>query len=292
MLVLEMQVPPLPLLATVGYVLWPSGVMHAERQFDAFDMIICTKGTLYMEENDVPYNVGQGMMLVLEPGKRHLGSRPTDEETEVYWIHFQYPADSQPKLAQKQSWRQPLLETTNQDVAPPPAVIEIPKFAAVDLRVIVPLLAEMLQLHSMLTPSRSFELQTLFSQLLVQLQRGMASGSHQARSRLLGEKVAAYLADRLNAPFDSAQMERDLHYHFDYLSRCLKDYTGMSPLKFRHYLQVERAKPLLTHSELSLVKIGEQCGFQDYNYFIRLFKRQTSFTPGEYRKRYQVIRLD
>ncbi|RXZ79881.1 AraC family transcriptional regulator [Paenibacillaceae bacterium] len=290
MLALELHVPPFPLLTTVGYVLWPPGVMHAKRQFDVFDLIICTKGTLYMEENEVQYDVRQGEMLILEPGKTHLGYRPTETETEVYWIHFQYATSSQPKLVEKQNWQQPLLETTNQDTEPHPATIHIPKFAALDLRVIVPLLTEMLQLHSMLTSSRSFELHILFGQILIQLQNGMRTGSSQARSHLLGEKVASYLTSRLEFPFDSEQMERDLHYHFDYLSRCLKHYLGMSPLKFRHHLQIERAKRLLTHSELPLVKIGEQCGFHDNNYFFRLFKRQTSFTPGEYRKRYQAFR--
>ncbi|GGG52187.1 helix-turn-helix domain-containing protein [Paenibacillus radicis (ex Gao et al. 2016)] len=288
MLAIELQVPPFPLLTTVGYVLWPSGVTHAERQFDVFDLIICTKGTLYMAENDIEYKIEQGMMLILEPGKTHSGYRPTENETEVYWIHFQYPSSSQPKLIEKQSWQQPLLETTNQDTVPHPAMISIPKFAAIDLRIIVPMLTEMLKVHSVLTPSRSFDLHILFGQLLVQLQNGMITGSSQARSHLIGEKVASYLASRLESPFDSEQMELELHYHFDYLSRCLKQYSGMSPLQYRHQLQIERAKRLLTHSELPLVKIGEQCGFNDYNYFIRLFKRQTSFTPGEYRRRYQA----
>jgi len=285
--ILEFQVPPFPLLATVGHVCWPPGVVHASRQFDVFDLIICTKGTLYMEENGVQYAIEQGMMLVLEPGKVHQGYHPTETETEVYWIHFQYPMPA--PLLEKNSWQQPLLKASNQDTVPHPAMIEIPKFAVIDLRVIIPLLTEMLALHSVLTSYRSFELHILFGQVLMQLHNGMRTSSPQARSYFLGEKVASYLASNLESPFDSAQMEHDLHYHFDYLSRCLKHYSGMSPLRYRHHLQIERAKRLLTHSELPLIRIGEQCGFQDHNYFIRLFKRQTSFTPGEYRRQHQVF---
>ncbi|MBJ6364300.1 helix-turn-helix domain-containing protein [Paenibacillus sp. GCM10012307] len=289
MFVLELQVPPFPLLATIGHVLWPAGVVHATRQFNVYDLIICAKGTLYMEEDGIQYDVAQGMMLVLEPGKTHQGYRPSETDTEVYWIHFQYPSASQPKLVEKTNWQQPLLEASNQDTAPHPAIIDIPKFAAIDLRVVMPILTEMLKLHSVLTTYRSFELHNLFGQLLTHMQNGMRKSSPQARSYFLGEKVASYLADRLDSPFNSEQMERELHYHFDYLSRCLKHYSGMSPLKFRHHLQIERAKRLLAHSELPLIRIGEQCGFQDQNYFIRLFKRQTSFTPGEYRKQHQLF---
>jgi len=286
LLVLELTTPPFPLLATIGHVLWPQGVVHAARQFDVFDMIICVKGTLYMEEHGVQYELREGMILVLEPGEMHRGYRPTEAETEVYWIHFQYPRSSQPMLVEKNQWQHPLLNVTNQDTESQPSLIDIPKFADIDLRTVVPILQEMLTLHSVLTQYRSFELHMLFGQLLIQLQNGLRKSSLHARSYFLGEEVANYLANRLELPFDSVQMEGDLHYHFDYLARCLKDYSGMSPLQYRHRLQIERAKRLLAHSDLPLIKVGEQCGFRDNNYFTRLFKRLTSLTPGEYRKQW------
>lgn len=292
MLVLELSVPPFPLLTAIGHTVWESGVVHATREFDLFDMIICVRGTLYMEEDDVTYDLTEGTILVLEPEKKHRGYRPTMMETEVYWIHFQYPRSSQPLLVEKNNWQQPLLRWTDQDTEPRPATIDIPKFAIVELRTVLPLLKEMLHLQSLLSPYRSFELHILFGQVLSQLQLGIRTNSPQARSYLLGEKVASFLANHLEQSFDSGQMESDLHYHYDYLARCLKHYCGMSPLQYRHHLQIDRAKQLLSHTELSVLKIGEQCGFQDNNYFIRLFKRQTSFTPGEYRKQYQVFRMN
>ncbi len=63
MLVLELQVPPFPLLATIDQTVWHLGVVHAKRQFAAFEMNVCVKGMLYMEENEVKYEIGQGMML-------------------------------------------------------------------------------------------------------------------------------------------------------------------------------------------------------------------------------------
>lgn len=289
MLVLELRVPPAPLLAAIGHAVWQPGVVHVQRYFEAFDMIICAKGAIYIEEEGIPYEIKQGMLLVLEPGKLHRGYRSTEVETEVYWIHFQCPKAAEVSLVDKTSWQQPLLPGTDQDTNPRSAMIDIPKFAEVDLHTLQPLLDEMMVLHLRLTAYRAFELHMLFGQFLLKLQNGMRHSSPQARSYFLSEKVAAYVANHLEIPFDSVQMERDLHYHFDYLARCLKQYTGMSPLQYRHHLQIDRAKRLLTHSELSLKKIGEQCGFQDHNYFIRLFKRQTTLTPGEYRKCYQVF---
>ncbi|UPK46788.1 AraC family transcriptional regulator [Paenibacillus pabuli] len=292
MLVLELQVPPYPLLAAIGHTEWQPGMQHAQRSFDVFDLIVCAKGALYMEEDGHRYEIAEGMMLVLEPGKDHRGYRPTDVQTEVYWIHFQLPSVQKMILKEKTTWEQPLLQQTDQDIEAPPGVIEIPKFAAVDLRNLEPLMKEMLDLHHVLTRQRSFELHVLLGQFLLQLQKGMRQNSPQARSYFLSEKVAKYIGQRLEQPFDSGMMERDLLYHFDYLARCLKQYTGMSPLQYRHHLQIEKAKRLLSHSELPLKRIGELCGLQDHNYFTRLFKRQTSLTPGEYRKKHQLYFME
>lgn len=293
MLVLELQVPPFPLLAAVGHAVWQPGVVHGERTFAAYDLIICIRGVLYMEEEGVKYEIAEGKMLVLEPGKHHRGYRPTEVETEVYWIHFRYPQkqdtrDNTTLLTEKNNWQQPLMQRTDQDIEPHPGAVDIPKFGAVDLGKLQPLLDEMVALHAVLTLYRSYELQVMFGRLLLALQSGMRTRGPLSRSFQLSEQVAAYLAHHLETPFDSAEMERELHYHFDYLARCLKQYTGMSPLAYRHHLQVERAKRLLAHTERTLIQIGELCGFQDYNYFARLFKRTTTLTPGEYRKRYQV----
>lgn len=109
MLVLELQVPPFPLLAAIGHTEWQPGMQHAQRSFDVFDLIICGKGELYMEEDGLRYEIAEGMMLVLEPGKDHRGYRPTDVQTEVYWIHFQLPSVQKMILKEKTTWEQPLL---------------------------------------------------------------------------------------------------------------------------------------------------------------------------------------
>ncbi|MCC3371524.1 AraC family transcriptional regulator [Cohnella sp. REN36] len=292
MLVLEMQVPPMPLLAAIGHVLWQPGVVHAERRFDVYDLIVVAKGALYMEEDGIRYDISAGRVLVLEPGRLHRGYRPTDAETEVYWIHFRHPHAAETMPIAKTGRPQSIMQSTDQATEPLPAVISIPKFGSVDLRTLVPLLQEMLALHVAVTPARSYALHLLFGQALLQLQNGLRENGPEARAYEIGERAAAYLAGRLELPFDSGRMECDLNYHFDYLSRCLKLTTGMSPLQYRHRLQMERAKRLLAHSDDPLVQVGEQCGFHDYTYFTRLFKRHTALTPGAYRKRHQLFRLD
>jgi AraC-like DNA-binding protein len=79
-------------------------------------------------------------------------------------------------------------------------------------------------------------------------------------------------------------MEDSLHFHFDYLSRCLKKHTGMTPLQYLRTIQMNQAKSLLENTELPITKIGEQIGMDGPGYFNRVFRQLTGMTPSQYRK--------
>jgi AraC-like DNA-binding protein len=67
----------------------------------------------------------------------------------------------------------------------------------------------------------------------------------------------------------------------------LKD-TGLSPLAFVHQLKVEQAKKLLVLGDGRVSDVAFQLGFADANYFTRLFKAKTGFSPLQYRKQYRL----
>lgn len=50
--------------------------------------------------------------------------------------------------------------------------------------------------------------------------------------------------------------------------------------------RIERAKSLLATTNLPISQVSEQVGFADYNYFIRMFKKKTGYTPLQFRKKF------
>ncbi|OKP79565.1 AraC family transcriptional regulator [Paenibacillus helianthi] len=279
---LELTIPPLPQLVTIGHTFWPPGQKHETRSFDVYDLLFVLKGTLYMMEDDVPYEIKEGSMLVLEPNRMHTGYRPCEEITEIYWIHFVHPAPVRTIESGKIPWSFPYVKGTNLDVEPNLQVMYLPKFATLHVPDILPFLERMMELHHSLSPAHSLPLQMQLAGLLVQLQAA-ARLQNASRARQLCDHTIAYLQQHLTRPFDAKHMEQTLHYRFDYLARCLKTYTGMSPLQYLHDLQIKTAKSLLENMELSVSEVGQQVGIDNPNYFIRLFRKQTGITPGKYR---------
>jgi AraC family transcriptional regulator len=69
-------------------------------------------------------------------------------------------------------------------------------------------------------------------------------------------------------------------FHF---AREFKRTTGTSPHQYLINLRIQRAKALLTESNLPLVEVGLQSGFSHQSHFTRLFSRFTGATPQSYR---------
>lgn len=52
-------------------------------------------------------------------------------------------------------------------------------------------------------------------------------------------------------------------------------------------LRMDKAKQLLESSNDAVSKIAAQVGYSDYNYFIRVFKKEIGMTPKQYALRCQ-----
>lgn len=63
--------------------------------------------------------------------------------------------------------------------------------------------------------------------------------------------------------------------------------TGLAPLSFVQRLKINQAKLRLQETSERISDIAYQLGYEDANYFTRLFKRTTGYAPAEFRRRYR-----
>ncbi len=67
---------------------------------------------------------------------------------------------------------------------------------------------------------------------------------------------------------------------YDLSSQCL----DCSVMQYIKRIRIEKAKKLLRETELSITEISEQIGFVDYNYFLRVFKKETGISCKDFRQ--------
>lgn len=69
-----------------------------------------------------------------------------------------------------------------------------------------------------------------------------------------------------------------------YLSKLIKDHSGMNFVSYLASLRIEMAKRLLMETKMSITEIYEKCGFNNRTTFIRTFKKTTGLPPSDFRK--------
>jgi len=70
-----------------------------------------------------------------------------------------------------------------------------------------------------------------------------------------------------------------------YLSGLFKRQTGKTISRFLTEIRIEHAMKLLMDKKLKLYNVAEMVGYDDANYFSKIFKRYAGMTPSEFRER-------
>ena len=70
----------------------------------------------------------------------------------------------------------------------------------------------------------------------------------------------------------------------NYFSSMFKKEMSRSAVNYITELRINQARELLYHSELSVVDISKKVGYEDSQYFFRVFKKYLGMTPLQYRE--------
>lgn len=103
-----------------------------------------------------------------------------------------------------------------------------------------------------------------------------------ATGQLCGEICAYIQANYQNPDLNISQTGLQFDLTPAYLSALFKRETGSSLLGYITQVRLDAAKELLMQGQ-PVARIAEQCGFRDSSALIRVFKKSTGLTPGQYK---------
>lgn len=95
--------------------------------------------------------------------------------------------------------------------------------------------------------------------------------------------IKKYVSDRIDKKITLKEIGEQLYFSPVYADAVFKRETGISIINYAISKKIEAAKSLLSEG-ISLKDVAEAVGFNDYNYFSRLFKKRTGYTPNAFRK--------
>ena len=104
----------------------------------------------------------------------------------------------------------------------------------------------------------------------------------------LSEKAERFIQQQLHREFSVGELAEHCDTSERSLLRHFRQHYNASPIAHIQHVRVERAKALLESTLMSFDEIVERCGYQDSASFRKLFKRDTSLTPADYRERFRL----
>lgn len=105
----------------------------------------------------------------------------------------------------------------------------------------------------------------------------------KSESRLVRE-INTYFSDHLYDRLSLDEIAAHFGYSKQYIIRVFKRETGKTPMAALNELKLTASAAELMNEEKSVAEVAAFCGFDDYNYFSRVFRRQFGISPSGYRK--------
>jgi AraC-like DNA-binding protein len=244
--------------------------MHPTRIIDSHELIFVIQGKLDMWEGEQEFHLTPGRTLHLWPGRKHGSSKPMPPDLKFYWIHFEIEdINSEADLRDSET------------LIP---VIAIPQTAQ-------PAHPEALErlFRIFLNEQETGKLRPLSANLLTMLM--LVEVERQSRRRVDNDDLNAvatwahtYIRMNFDRPITAGKVAMALGYNADYLGRIYRQTYGCTLTDAIHRRRVNKACEGLLNSNLPINLIASRCGFNDSDYFRRIFKRYMQITPSEYRE--------
>lgn len=109
----------------------------------------------------------------------------------------------------------------------------------------------------------------------------------QASYRTEIKQVMEYVAEHFHEPLSLGTVSEYIGISEGYLSAVFKKETGMNFVEYVTELRIQKAAAYMRTTDLPHYVIAEKVGYENTNYFSRIFKKMTGMSPTLYREQHR-----
>ena len=111
-----------------------------------------------------------------------------------------------------------------------------------------------------------------------------ADHAPEANARSKMQLAIRYIQEHYNENISVNDLAEQYNMSPNYFSSVFKKEMGSSPVSYITQLRMKKSMELLERSDLSVVDIARKVGYDEGQYFFRVFKKYTGMTPLNYRE--------
>lgn len=256
-----------------------------------YELIMVAEGPIYLQIEDAKLVLQSGETLILKPWERHMGWKETHEQANFFWVQF----SCDPPFTEIHDLHKGLDSLSHLQVQDLRTSHEhdvdnllLPRQYRFPRQYELLSMFEAL-LHTLTNPAGYFRYRAAiqFSQMLEKMAHAILSDNQNLLQ--IPDSFASYrkLVNLLHEIYDQNLPKEDIETYMDrtyeYLCQIFKRYSGITIVKYIHYLKMQRAKFLLSNTNKSIQEVAQDIGIDDAFYFSKLFKKYEGVNPTEFR---------
>ncbi len=106
------------------------------------------------------------------------------------------------------------------------------------------------------------------------------------------QKALDYIQNHLIEPIAVEEIAENVDISASYLTKLFKKHLGCSPIQYQQKQRMQLACRYLLNPYMTVKQAAHRCGYDDVNFFIRLFQKNHKVSPGKWRKKFLEQTLD
>lgn len=107
------------------------------------------------------------------------------------------------------------------------------------------------------------------------------------RNKVLIQKVCKYLEAHYNENISLDEAASMIGFSPFYFTKLMREHMNMSYVDYITAIRIEKAKQLLETTEMAVKDVGMTVGYENANYFTRVFKRIVGTAPNQYKGKFK-----
>ncbi len=266
---LEIHIPCPVKAHNAGLFISRGDAMHPTRIIESHELIFVIQGCLDMWEDDEVFHLDEGHILHLFPGREHGSTKVMPPDLKFYWIHFEVDSMSGNS------------NNGDGDVLNP--VTNLPQMAHLARPEALERLFRIFINEQETGTLRPISANLLTSLMIIEVAQQARGDTDTDNLNAVATWAHSYIRMNFDRPITASKVAYAVGYNVDYLGRVYREAYDCTLTEAIHRRRVQKASDYLLNSNLNISEIALNCGFNDADYFRRIFKRYMKITPGNYR---------
>jgi two-component system response regulator YesN len=138
-------------------------------------------------------------------------------------------------------------------------------------------------LSKILKANSNEELRMWFADKVLEACRNVKVKREESSSSVI-DKAKAFIDKQYHKDISLDEVSKEVNISPYYFSKLFKEETGENFIEYLTNLRINKAKELLSATDMSMKEICCEIGYSDPNYFSRIFKKNLGVTPTEYKE--------